>query len=91
MWTVNLETNPRELKRPEFHSPELARKGDKWHNPSQGQDEFLTVEYVTKYVSPEYEAIWYVITFSDPLPHLKGLRIGEGCGMGTFYRGGQHD
>ena len=90
MWTVNLEDAPRQLERKEFHRPELARRGDKWHNPSQGEHDFLTVEYVTKYVDPNYEAIWYVITFSDPKPHLKGLRIGEGLGMGTFYQGEQN-
>jgi hypothetical protein len=87
MWSINLEAEPRQLNRPEFHRPDLARKGDKWHNPSAGVNEFLTVEYVTKYVDPRYESIWYVITFSDPLPHLKGLNIAEGLGMGTFYQG----
>jgi len=85
--TINLENAPRTLERVEFHRPELARKGDKWHNPSVGQNEFMIVEYVTKYVSYTYCETWYVITFSNPLPHLKGLKIGEGLGMGTFYRG----
>ena len=84
--TIKLENAPRTLDRVEFHRPELARKGDKWHNPSAGQHDFLTVEFVTKYVSYTYAETWYVITFSDPLPHLKGLQIGEGLGMGTFYQ-----
>ncbi len=86
-WTVNLENEPRTLDRPEFHQPALARKGDTWHNPSQGYKELMTIDLVTKYIDPDYESIWYIITFSNPLPHLKALNIGEGMGMGTFYQG----
>ena len=86
-WTVNLEDKPRTLDRPEFYQPELARKGDKWHNPSRGIQEKLTVEYVTKYTDPNYDSTWYIITFSNPLPNLTSLHIGEGMGMGTFYQG----
>ena len=85
--TIPLENAPRTLEREEFHRPELARKGDKWHNPSAGQHDFMIVEHVTKYVSYTYGETWYSITFSNPLPHLRGLRLGEGLGMGTFYRG----
>lgn len=86
-WTVELENKPRNLDRPEFHQPELARKGDKWHNPPQGYKDFMIVDLVTKYVDPVSESIWFIITFSNPLPHLKALHIGEGMGMGTFYQG----
>lgn len=81
--TIALENAPRTLDRVEFHRPELVRKGDKWHNPSVGQHEFLTVEYVTKYVSYTYAETWYVVVFTNGY----GIRIGEGLGMGTFYRG----
>ena len=77
-WTVELENKPRNLDRPEFHQPELARKGDKWHNPPQGYKDFMIVDLVTKYVDPVSESIWYIITFSN---------IGDGMGMGTFYQG----
>ena len=85
--TERLEDAPRTLEREEFHAPALVRRGDKWHNPSVGQHDFMTVEYVTKYSDSNWGDVWYVITFSNPLPHLKGLNIAEGWGMGTFYRG----
>jgi hypothetical protein len=88
MFSKNLETAPRTLNRPEFHNPALVRKGDLWHNPSQNYHKKLTVNTVTKYTSPEYESIWYVITFSDNTEgDPTGLNIGEGMGMGTFYQG----
>jgi hypothetical protein len=87
-----LENNPRNLNRPEFHSPALARKGDLWHNPSVGQHEKMTVETVTHYFGNDYGDEWYVITFSNPLPHQpKGLNISAGLGMGTFYQGDSND
>lgn len=85
-WSVNLEELPRELNRPEFHDPSLVRKGDLWHNPSQGQHDKLFVDTVTKYVDPDYESIWYIITFEQE-SYLKALNIGEGMGLGTFYVG----
>ncbi len=86
-WTQNLENEPRELNRVEFHRVDLVRKGDKWHDPSHGYNDKLTVEYVTRHVDSNYEQIWYTVTFSDPLPYLTGLNIAEGLGMGTFYKG----
>lgn len=80
--TTALETTPRTLNREDFHNPALARKGDKWHNPSVGQKDLLTVEYVTKYVSYTYAETWYVVVFTNGY----AIRIGEGLGMGTFYK-----
>ena len=85
-WTVELENKPRNLDRPEFHHPELVRKGDKWHNPAQGYKDFMTVDLVTKYVDPVSESIWYIITFKQD-SYLKGLNIAEGLSIGTFYKG----
>lgn len=87
IWSENIGELPRDFNRPEFHNPALVRKGDLWHNPSQGYHEKLTVDCVTKYVDPNYESIWYIITFSNPLPRLKALNIADGMGMGTFYKG----
>ena len=89
IYCQGLETLPRELNRPEFHNPALARTGDLWHNPSQGIQDKLTVDKVTKWVDPDYQTITYWITFSNPLPHLTGLSIAEGLGMGTFYAGAE--
>ena len=86
-WTQNLENEPRELNRPEFHNVKFARKGDTWSNPSAGQKDLMIVEYVTKHVDPSYGAIWYTVTFSNPSDSCKGLNIAEGLGMGTFYQG----
>ena len=82
-----IENAPRELTQDYFYAPALARKGDKWNNSATGQHEYLTVDTVTKYTDSGYGSSWYVITFSDPLPHLKGLNIAEGLGMGTFKVG----
>ncbi len=91
IWTVALENEPRNLDRSEFYNPTLVRKGDQWHNPSKGIEEKLTVEYVTKFVDPDYESMWYTITFSNPLPNLTALHIGEGMSMGTFYKGAENE
>jgi hypothetical protein len=86
VWSENLEDLPRLVSQEgfTFSSPTMARKGDLWTNPSRGIKEQFIVEYVTKWVHPEYSAIWYIVTFSNPSDLITSLHIGEGMGMGTF-------
>jgi hypothetical protein len=85
-WSRELELEPRVVNEPgfTFSSPALARRGDLWSNPSAGQFEKLTVDYVTKWTDSDHEAIWYIVTFVDPTCLITALNIGEGMGIGTF-------